>query len=546
MPRVPDYGDGTGPQLQTNALRLPQADARRLDGYGRLLSVAGQQLGDASDVVFEMERDRATAEAGELELRASEALLKFQQEAETTRRGTKAQGLQDDVNAFWAEFRDKELATKDGLTAEIARPGLERARLRSLQWAGQFERTETAIAAEQAFKAAKQTLLDTPTTDTAVLRDIADELRQRNAAWGESRGMDKATVEAITAKDLTVLHAGAIARLATSNNPEAASQYYAQHVHEISDPQGKIKHYVDQTVAVATAMSLGADLAARYGPTQTEAAIKELDRRTDLSIEQKRLAREELEHRHAVRQADIDRARSEAFGAAQLEYERTGTVSAATLATLAPEHQAAILRQRRVDAERAAGKVVEPDFELYSELLSDNEKLRQTDLNTLRGQLTAGQLNTLAKLKGGPDDAQAKGVFTATQRMNAVLNRRFPDKTSKRQLRQRGIAADEIMSRVDEYARTHGTLPDEKTFDSIVLDVLTQPAGGWTAGPILAEALTDPDKLEKFVNRIPKKVRKELEQALRQKGYTVDNEGLARAYRQYVEVYGPVAAGAAQ
>ena len=492
-------------------------------------------------------QDRAVIEAGELEARAAEEFQVFRQRAESERRGEKSVGVTTDTEAFWADFRERNTKNVSGLVAQTAFPALNNARLRALEWAGDFERTHTRAAAETAFNASKSTLLSTETNNPEQLAGIAQEVKAKNSAWAAMQGLGEEWLSEANAEDVSALHTAAVMRMAHSERPEDAQAYYEQHISDIRDPDGKVKQFVADTVAASTAMQIGADLAARYGETQTEAAIKELDRRSDLSTKQKQLARQELEHRHSVRQADIDRGRAEAFGSAQLEYERTGIVSAATLAGLAPEHQAALLRLQKNDIARNKGEPVEPDYELFSRLTASaadpNGELSKTDLNTLVGRLDKGHLTTLAKLKAavlvGPDgtasaDPDGYELLTATQRINARADQLFP---KAKQKKQRGAFMEAAYLAVTQFTERNKRPPTAAELDKELLSVSERSPGGlFTKGPTLAEALRDPDKMEDFVNDIPVATRREIEDALRRANRPVTNAAIARVYAQYQAV----------
>lgn len=543
MPRVPQYDN----PLESTPLRLPNASPEMLNGNARLLTAAGRSLGKLSDDATVIAQERAVIEAGELEARAAEEFQAFRQRAESERRGEKSVGVTTDTEAFWADFRERNTKNVSGLVAQTAFPGLNNARLRALEWAGDFERTHTRAAAEAAYKASKGTLLSTESNNPEQLAGIAQEIKAKNSAWAAMQGLGEEWLGEANAEDLSALHTGAVMRLAQSQRPEDAQAYLARHINDIRDPDGELKDFVDNTVAAATAMQLGADLAARYGVTQTESAIKELDRRTDLSTKQKQLARQELEHRHSVRQADIDRGRGEAFGRAQLEYERTGTVSAATLAGLAPEHQAALLRLQKNDIERNKGAPVEPDYELFSRLTASAEQpdgeLARTDLNALVGRLEKGHLTTLARLKAamlaGPEettsaDPDGYELVTATQRINARASQLFP---KPKQEKQRGAFKEAAYLAVTQFTERNKRAPTATELDKELLAVSERSPGGFfTKGPTLAEALRDPDKMEDFVNDIPVATRREIEDALRRANRPVTNAAIARVYAQYQAV----------
>ena len=542
MPRVPQYGA----PLESTPLRLPNASPEMLNGNARLLTAAGRSLGQLAADADKMAQERAVIQAGELEARAAEEFQAFRQKAETDRRGEKAVGIGKDAEAFWADFRERNTKNVNGLVAQVAFPGLNNARLRAMEWAGDFERTHTRAAAETAFKASKSALLSTETNNPEQIAGIAQEIKAKNSAWAAMQGLGEAWAGEANAEDVSALHTAAVMRMARSERPEDAQTYYEQHINDIRDPDGKIKQFVADTTAASTAMQLGADLASRYGVTQTEEAIKELDRRTDLSTKQKDMARQELEHRHAVRQADIDRGRSEAFGSAQLEYERTGTISAGTLAGLAPEHQAALLRLQKNDTKLKKGEPTEPDYELFSRLTASaadpNGELRKTDLNTLVGRLEKTHLTTLAKLKaaaiagagtGAASSADPDGyeLVTATQRINARASQLFP---KAKQEKQRGAYKEAAYEAVTQFTAKNKRAPTAQELDKELLTVSERSrVGVFTNGPTLAEALRDPDKMTEFVGDIPDPTRKEIEAALTRANRPVTNAAIARVYAQY-------------
>lgn len=504
-----------------------------LDRGARETQAVGEGLAGVASAVSEIERDRAVTKANELEFRAQKEFQDFQQNVLNTRRGEKAAGISREAEAFWEEFQKREAPNVDGFTAQLASPALRRAQLRAVGWAADYERTELRQAADTAFKASKEVLFSNETTDPAQIADIADQVRRKNADYANIYGLGPEWLAAQNQADVSTVHTAAVQRMLAGPNPQQAVDYYTRNADAINDPEGRLKRAIDETVAVSTAMSIGADLASRYGVTQTAAAIKELDRRTDLTTRQKELARQELEHRHSVIAAGIDRGQEDAYGRAQLEYERTGTVSASTFASLKPEYQAAILRQQKADIERREGKTPQYDYELFASLLAQAatpEGLANVDLNELRGRLSNEQLQTLARLKGTPSSEADKELITVTQRLNARLNQLYPGNSNKDK-RKRGEMAEQFFRGVDEMRQQMKRPPTGTELDALLVDLSTRADEGVIfSGDTLAEALATPDGLKDYLDDIPSSQRRQVEDQLRAEGKLVTDRNVAMAY----------------
>ena len=550
MPRVPVYGDGTGPQVRANPLNAPALPALRVatnggDNFKRV----GAALGAAGAAVDEIQQNRAIIRAGELEVEGQTGWIDEQNRLISERAGSKAAGVGEDVDKYWNTFRESKLEGLDWQAAQLASRSLTQAQLRSKAWAAGFERTELAGAAETAFKASKQLAIDTESTDPAVLAESAAQLRERNANWGAVKGLPPEAVQQATLSDLTKLHINVLTRLANDPiNPERAQKYYLEHAGEINDPGGQIKSTVDEAVGIGTAQQVGMDTASKFSYLQTAQAAKAIQAREDLSTKQKETAIARMEHMHAIQSADQDAADRKSYEHAQLLYERDGVVPPAVLARLDDGAQAALLRQQKADTKALLNQPVRTDYAVYGELarkIHDPAVDPATiELNRYYGAIANGDLAKLqTMLTDRMTDTTGDAAETEQQLSTYVSQLDVPD-NKEGAAQVRGAFRAHVHRQMQLFISESGRKPRFSEREDIISRALIRERDSWfrperyafeVAGDPQAEAdfrvNLEPGDAARLVG-VPEQDVAQITEVLRKRGTAVTAENIQRMYNE--------------
>lgn len=548
MPRVPVYGNGTGPQVGANPLNAPVLPALRVatNGGDNALRV-GKALGEVAGAIDEVRQNQAVIRAGELEIEGQTGWMEEQARLTRERAGAKAAGVGEDVDKYWNTFRENATKNLDPIAARLASRALTQAQLRSKAWAAGFELTETSAAAETAFKASKQLAIDTESTDPAVLAESRDQLRQRNAEWAGTKGLGEEWVQATNLSDLTKLHTNVLTRLANDPiNPERAQAYYLEHQDEISDPGGAIKATVDEAVGIGAAQQVGMDVASQFSHMQTAQAVRAIQANDALSQKQKEIAITRMEHMHALQSADQAAAERRMYEQAQLEYEKSGAVPPALMARLDPGAQAALLRQQKADTKALLDQPVRTDYAVYDELarkINDPSVDPATiDLNKYYGVIDRGDLDKLQTMRTNRIGDSTGDAATAEQQLSTYVSQLDVPSDKGEASQVKGAFRAHVHRQLQLFTSENGRPPKFKEREEIISRALIRERDVWFGRERYAfEVAGDPEAEADFqanlepadaarLAGVPEEDAAQISAVLRKRGAPVTAENIARMY----------------
>jgi hypothetical protein len=548
MPRVPVYGNGTGPQVGANPLNAPVLPALRVatNGGDNALRV-GKALSEVAGAIDEVRQNQAVIKAGELEIEGQPGWIEEQARLTRERAGAKAAGVGEDVDKYWNKFIQEKTPGLDRMAAEMASRTLRQAQLRSKAWAAGFELTETSAAAETSFKASKQLAIDTESTDPAVLAEARAQLRQRNAEWAGTKGLGEEWVQATNLSDLTKLHTNVLTRLANDPiNPERAQAYYLEHQDEISDPGGAIKATVDEAVGIGAAQQVGMDVASQFSHMQTAQAVRAIQANDTLSRKQKEIAISRMEHMHALQSADQAAAERRMYEQAQLEYEKNGVVPPALMARLDPGAQAALLRQQKADTKALLGQPVQTDYAVYDELarkINDPSVDPSTiDLNQYYGVIDRGDLDKLQTMRTNRIGDSTGDAATTEQQLSTYVSQLDVPSDKGKANQVKGAFRAHVHRQLQLFTSENGRPPKFKEREEIISRALIRERDRWFARERYAfEVAGDPEAEADFqanlepadaarLAGVPEEDAAQISAVLRKRGTPVTAENIARMY----------------
>lgn len=323
MPTVPRVsGPEVAPQALPNAmLSTAGGDAAAFGG------IQARQIGEAALLATRV-KERADVDAV---FRAETALkteyLEFER-AELGKMGANAEGVAKRTKEWW----DKAQSTYGAGLNGQARSAFD-ARSGAVRLAG----TETLMRHEQAQKnrsvvesanASAQTsanlAVSSPTPETIgnALRTIDTSTRAVAALLGQTEEQRAHSALALTSQ----MHKGIIERLALTDPDAAKAHYYGNKRQIVGADYPAIEKHLDTAGMADKAQKEGARIAAKYGPDQTAQAQAEIDA-LDIPAQQKRAVRDEVEHRHMVRQQDQNALHASATGKVMAAYSQGATLA---------------------------------------------------------------------------------------------------------------------------------------------------------------------------------------------------------------------------
>lgn len=320
MPQVPI---SQGRTVQDSPLQGGFQQAPDVGAPARALSAGLLDAASAADRIAERDVQR---KAYDTQVAVQSQWLAFQQDYEKTRTGEKATGLRNDVDAWWVKAKETAGANLDPASRQLVGRALQQSYLTAMAGAGHFENAQLEAATDASWKGAKSTTISQAASNPLVTVDgrgpagepitlsaaeaAAADLRDKNNEYAARKGLPKAALDAMNLADTTTLHTQALQTIALSGAPNAgpaAQAYFEKHKDQIDGTkQAELEQMVRKTTSLGEAQTVGAQLAAQFGYTQTGAALKAIDA-LNVSPEQKKAIRDELEHRHAVQQSDADK-----------------------------------------------------------------------------------------------------------------------------------------------------------------------------------------------------------------------------------------------
>lgn len=316
MPTVPRVtGPEVAPQGPPNAmLSTAGGDAAAFGG------IEARQYGEAA-VIAQRVKDRSDIDSV---FRAETALktdyLAFERD-ELNKQGANAAGAAERTKAWW----EKAAGTYGAdLSPEARRAFEQRAsqvRLTGTETLMRHAQTQANKSLVESANATAQTSANLAEADPSpdrVLKARADIVTAVDAA-GRVLGWDEKQRTKAKLEMTSPMHTSIIENLAVKD-AAAARKWYKDNKDEITAKDyAKIEKHLDTAGLAEKSQTEAVKIVATYGPGQTAEAQKAIDA-LDATAEEKTAIRTEVEHRHAVMQADINQVNAASTGKIMAAY----------------------------------------------------------------------------------------------------------------------------------------------------------------------------------------------------------------------------------
>jgi hypothetical protein len=340
MPTVPQYG---GPQLDNTPLRGGYQQTPSGDGGAHALARGLGQAGDAAlQVADQNNRDVALR----TESQVKEDWIKFEADLRTKSQGRDAVGYTDKVKSWWdgaGETYGKDLTPAQ---KQIIGRSLTSARVQALAGATDYEGRERDRSELEAFKSSQLSEIQRAAAsgDPAVAAVSSQFLRDRNAKWAATKGLDAEQLKQLNLRDTTALHVNMLQGLQQSD-PKAALEYFNANKAEIDGTRhAEIAHVLGKVAAGADGEAAADEIWGRLGPKGYNQPIDlmamEADARKRFANDKPRLdaALQQLKERKAAFNSSEAEANAGNVNTVMARYA-SGPISLAQLERL-PEFQA--------------------------------------------------------------------------------------------------------------------------------------------------------------------------------------------------------------
>ncbi len=319
MARVPSVD---GPQLRSAP--LSGGELRAPDTSSARRAVASIE----STIDREIERrDNDVALRTEAEIKTG--YLQFEAELRKQSQGRNAEGYTAKVQKWWDDTAKEAAGRLTPQQQRIVSRSLQAARLQAGETALRYQNAELDRSEAESFQAAQlaEVQRGAASGNPAAAAVSSELLKQRNAEWAQRKGWTPEQLADANMRATTALHVNLLQSLRQAD-PAGAQAYFAANKKEIDGTRhAEIEQQLKIAASADKAQKVGAQLARQFDFTQTAQAQAAIDA-LDATAEEKKAIRAEVEHRHAIRQADADKADALVRGRLSEMVERGMSVAA--------------------------------------------------------------------------------------------------------------------------------------------------------------------------------------------------------------------------
>lgn len=325
MPTVPRV---TGPEVAPQG--LPNAMLSTAGGDAAAFGGIQARMVGESAVIAQRVKDQSDVDSV---FRAETALktdyLAFERE-ELNKQGANAAGAAERTKGWWekaastygADLSPEARRAFEHRAAQVRLTGTE-----TLMRHAQTQANKSLVESSNATAQTSANLAEADPSPDRVLKARTDIVTAVNAA-GKVLGWDEKQRAKATLELTSPMHTTIIENLAVKD-AAAARKWYKDNKDEItSKDYAKIEKHLDTAGLAEKSQVEAVKIVSQYGPGQTAEAQKAIDA-LDVTAEEKKAIRAEVEHRHAILQADINQVNAASTGKIMAAY-----ASGASLAQL--------------------------------------------------------------------------------------------------------------------------------------------------------------------------------------------------------------------